>query len=157
MINSLTGDTSLRLAEIYYRLGRFDEAIPFYEKTLDNPAIAYLMQYKLGNIYRHKKESGKAVEHYRKALKVFPVLFSARYYLALSLMDQKLYKEAAKEFKEVVRLNPRFSSAYFKWGVVQLHLGQNAKAQETLNEYLRQAPDGDFSSAAEILLAKVKT
>ena len=157
MINSFTGDTSLRLAELYYRMGRYDEAIPFYEKTLDNPAIAYLMQYKLGNIYRHRKEPEKAVEYYRKALKAFPVLFSARYSLALSLMDQKLYKEAAEEFKEVVRLNPRFSSAYFQWGVVQLHLGQKEKAQETLNEYLRQVPEGDFSSAAEILLAKAKT
>ena len=155
-INSFAGNTSLRLAELLYRLGRYDEAIPFFEKTLDNPAVAYMMQYKLGNIYRHKKEPQKAVTYYRKALEAFPVLFSARYSLALSLMDQKLYQEAAKEFQEVVRLVPHFSSAYYQLGLVQLHLGQKEKAQEALNEYLRQAPEGDFSSAAKDLLAKVK-
>jgi len=82
---SQSGWSYSNLAAIYVQQGRYLESIPLYQKSLelfssrkDQAAIWG----RLGNVYRHLNEQGKAIQAYQKADEIMPKRESGRLSIA---------------------------------------------------------------------------
>ena len=59
------------MANLYYRMGRFDEALALY-RTVEAPSLQGRKLYNMGNCYAVKGDWQKALRFYRAALKFLP-------------------------------------------------------------------------------------
>jgi hypothetical protein len=50
--------------------------------------------------------------------------------------DTKLYNDCLKDFETLFKLKPDHAASFFKRGIVQYHMGDNAKACVDLNKAL---------------------
>ena len=60
------------LGEIYQDQEKLDEAIDYYLKSIEDEDQIWNSHHKLGGIYEAKGENGKALEHYKEAIKFNP-------------------------------------------------------------------------------------
>jgi tetratricopeptide (TPR) repeat protein len=88
-------------------------------------------------------------------IKLFPVLFDARYNLGVVFSKQNRWIDAEKEFQETLNLNPRFSPAHYQMAAAQVKLGKRQEAKKHLEDYLKMAPDGEYVADAKKLLASL--
>ena len=106
----------------YYGEKRYDKAISQFMRVLElNPNCAQAYTY-LGQISNHQKQSGKAIEYYRRALSVDPENITLKIQLCKSLLEKNEIKEATRLLSEVSEASPRNSEAI-------ILLGDAAKAR----------------------------
>jgi adenylate cyclase len=90
---------------------RFQEAIPFFEKSLRLSPIPvssglWVIQ---GHAYRQLGQYEEAVAAYKKLLQVYPNHLGAHLGLAATYLFMGREKEARAEAAEVLRIDPKFS------------------------------------------------
>ncbi len=64
-----------------------------------------------------------ALQEYKETIKYVPEHWAARYFIATDHFNNKRYKEAIKEYKLVIEINPKFKSAYKLLGESCLEIG----------------------------------
>ena len=101
----------LRLAGLYLRLNRIDDAQREYEVVLaldNNNAEAHA---RLGAIFLQAGLLPEAADHLTAAIEQTPRFAAAHYYLGLVRLEQKDLAAAATCFREALRLQPGFPPA----------------------------------------------
>ncbi len=131
-INQAFAQAYRKMAEVYAKLGRKDEASQcfsmaaeiYLEKKMDQEAEdAFLQVLKvtpntpnvynsLGIVYRRQGKLEDAVKMYHKALKVNPFDENIHYNLARAYMAVKKFRESAEILKKALKINPDFVEAY---------------------------------------------
>ena len=76
------------------------------------PSDAALAHYNQGIKLDAAGKIDQAVEEYRKAIKLKPVLFKAHNNLGVALKNQGLIDEAIQEYREAIRIKPNFGQAH---------------------------------------------
>lgn len=119
-----------RLGELYFRQGRFDDALAAMKKTIEmaeglraemNRSLA--MYYSnLGTIYATKNMMEEAEAQFRHALEVFPQDVLALFNLGRLYADQKKYMEAKGFFERLVELTPDDPIAWYNLAGVYIEL-----------------------------------
>jgi superkiller protein 3 len=135
--------------------GKLDSAIAYFMKALERDTEPFMIYFHLANAYQQRGNLREATEAYQQVIKLFPVLFNARYNLGVVFSKQNRWADAEKEFQETLALNPRFSPAQYQLGATQLKLGKPQDAKKHLEAYLKVAPDGEFVADAKKLLASL--
>jgi hypothetical protein len=74
-----------------YAAGNYDEALSWYEKAEKEKGVSAALLYNLGNTYYHKKEIGKCILSYERALLLEPHNADIRANLNLTQKDYGLY------------------------------------------------------------------
>jgi tetratricopeptide (TPR) repeat protein len=97
----------------------------------------------------------EAADAYQQVIKLFPVLFDARYNLGVVYSKQNRWADAVVEFEETLKLNARFSPAHYQLAAAQTKLGKRKEAKQHLELYLKNAPDGEYVADAKKLLASL--
>ncbi|MFC1735900.1 ammonia-forming cytochrome c nitrite reductase subunit c552 [Candidatus Hydrogenedentota bacterium] len=103
----------------------------------DDPATHYNlanMEYQLGN-------REKAVENYKKALKLEFDFHPARYNLAMSYVESGDAENALKEFRRILDIDDEFADAHYAVGLLLAETGDLEAAAESLEGALRVNPD----------------
>ncbi|RMF94771.1 MAG: tetratricopeptide repeat protein [Candidatus Schekmanbacteria bacterium] len=122
----------------HYNLGRFytlqgdyEKAILEYETALKlRPDHSYSYN-NLAYIYMEKlNDKKKGLEYLKKAVKASPNIAFIRKNYASALIDLGKYKEAEKEMKEALRLEPNNPKYYTELGNIYKKMGDLEKAQE---------------------------
>lgn len=101
------------LANMYYHMGKKDEAIALYKKAIkNNPDYAEAVN-NLGNIYKDMGKKEEAIALYRRALEIDPGYYEAYGNLGIVsyLMGKK--EEAISLLKKAIELKPTFAEAYY--------------------------------------------
>jgi tetratricopeptide (TPR) repeat protein len=95
----------------------------------------------LGLAFAERGRLEKAVEEYKKALKLKPDYVQAHNNLGVIYFKQGRIKEAAGEYKEALRLNPALSEAHYNLGIILYRKGNLVEAIKELKEAVRIDPD----------------
>ncbi|MEO5657961.1 MAG: tetratricopeptide repeat protein, partial [Nitrospiria bacterium] len=135
--------------------GKLDTAITYLKRALERDTEPFMIYFRLANAYQKRGDLQEAANAYGEVIKLFPVLFDARYNLGVIYAAQKRFDAAAREFEATLNLNPRFSVAYYQLALVQVKLGKQDDARKHLETYLKNAPDGEFFQDAKRRLASL--
>jgi tetratricopeptide (TPR) repeat protein len=154
-INPYVGNVNTRLGEMALADGKLDSAIAYFKKALERDTEQFMIYFHLANAYQKRGNLREAADAYQQVIKLFPVLFDARYNLGVVFSRQNRWTDAEKEFLETLTLNPRFSLAHYQLGAAQIKLGKRQEAKKHLEDYLKIAPDGEFVADAKKLLASL--
>lgn len=116
----------VQLADLYQELGEYDLAIIRYRLALGDTPHSVETWLKLGNLYLHIDDPYKAQNCFQKALEINPNSEDAHMALGLFYFKQEKYREASIEFQSVTALNAFNELAWFRFGSVELALGDGA-------------------------------
>jgi tetratricopeptide (TPR) repeat protein len=149
------GNVNTRLGELAFADGKVDSSIAYFKKALERDTEQFMIYFHLANAYKKRGNLREAADAYQQVIKLFPVLFDARYNLGVVFSQQNRWVEAEKEFQETLTLNPRFSPAHYQMAVARVKLGKRQEAKKHLQDYLKMAPDGEYVADAKKLLASL--
>jgi tetratricopeptide (TPR) repeat protein len=139
--NSKNTKALMALGNIFYQRSDFDEAISFFESTVnlekDNP---YPLIY-LGYCHCYKKnfDYRKAAANFNKAVKINPKLYEAHIALGHIYAVTGMNMKAVASFEKAKLLDPTRLDAFY--GLSDLHIG--AEAYDKAVQELRTALDLD--------------
>jgi len=137
----LSSDTSIDKGNRLFLDGKFDEAITYYQESLDaNKAIAY---YNIGVCYFLMEEYEKSRYYFEAAYKLDNSFTESYINLAASLLQLNRFEEAEKIITE---LKDYTNSAKFLINAANTYLkiGNTAKAYYYFQEASKQAKDEPF-------------
>jgi len=89
-----------------------------------------------GRLNLRQSNSGKAVDHLKKAVVIKPSSPRAHNLLGIAYFQQKDYKSAKAEYKKAIDLNPSYAQAYNNLGGVYFMLSEFDKAKALFKKAL---------------------
>lgn len=154
----LSPEEHLALGVAYERKGDFDLAIREYEKALREDDSYFQAWVNLGNARLAKKEYGKARDDYLKALSIRPGDPEATNNLAWTAIFSGEEKEdaAARMEASLSRQENRTPTLLDTNGVLRMHMGQPAAAEESFAEAERLCLEEGSSRCPEDVLREIR-
>jgi tetratricopeptide (TPR) repeat protein len=112
----------------------------------------------LGNLYFDSNEPQKAIDMYRRALKIDPANADVRTDMATMYRNLKDYDKAVKELREAASHNPKHANSRFNLGVVLLHDKKDYKGAITAwEEFLKVEPAGERADTIRQRLEQLRS
>ncbi|HUJ78890.1 MAG TPA: tetratricopeptide repeat protein [Nitrospiria bacterium] len=142
-LNPGNRDAHYALGHIYFQQGRFDDASKEFHVVLTlKPDESEAFNY-LGKVYEQQGKDAQAIEAYQSALKnplyVTPEIPHTN--LGMLYVKQKRVTDAIREFREAMRINPRYPVSYFQLGKLYIDLGMSEEAISVYKELTERYPD----------------
>ena len=133
----------LVLGGIVRGLGRMEEAVREFERTLALDPLSYDTQMKLGYVYEDTQRPAKAEAAYRAALRIRPGYWAAANYLGYFYFFQGAYDKARDQYETVTRLCPSNIEVLGNLGAAYFKLGENALAEAAFerSNAIKRNPD----------------
>jgi Tfp pilus assembly protein PilF len=95
----------------------------------------------LGVAYLSQGDSKKALDEFRKALRIDSHYADAHYNLALLLQKQGQLQEAVGHYQEAIKYDPSSAAAHNNLGVALMQMGNKQQAESEYKEALRIKAD----------------
>ncbi len=95
----------------------------------------------MGTLLRKWQQTGPAIEHFDRALEVFPEHEIARYNLIAALISEGKYKQALPHSQTLLDHNPSHPYYLNVAGLIRLQMGFPQEAQELFEQSIAQKPD----------------
>lgn len=92
------------IGRTYFYMGQIEEAIPYFEKSVECDPDFVGGYYYLGCACHAKKKIPEAITYYRRAISIDPTFAEARYALGMALQDTGKQIEGFDEMQKAVRL-----------------------------------------------------
>ncbi len=92
------------LGRANFYMGQMDDAIPYFEKSVESDRDFIDGYYYLGCAYHMKRRLPEAIAYYRRAIVINPNFAEARYALGMALQDTGKQMEGFDEMQKAVRL-----------------------------------------------------
>jgi tetratricopeptide (TPR) repeat protein len=125
-------------AQVYHALGRYEEALPLWERTVAADPVGPQARFALGAAYERTGRAGQAVDVFRDLITDFPDFHLALNYLGYMWAEQGANLEEAQSLVErAVSLDPGNGAYADSLGWVYYQRGEYEKALE----HLRRAAD----------------
>jgi cytochrome c-type biogenesis protein CcmH/NrfG len=153
--------TWLQLGFVQYRAGQVDaaylaDAQATYTHILDREPENLDALRALGNIAFDRNDPARAMDYYRRYLKVKPDDLSVQTDLATMLLSGQKVEEALKAYQDVLRVDPNFFQAQFNLAIAYRAAGDDAKALAALTRARDIAADDATRQRVDALLARLK-
>ena len=112
----------------------------------------------LANLRRHQGLVEESILEYRKALRLaHGDSFEAHIGLAIALNEQEKVDEAVKEYRTgIIQDMETEPILYYQLGEILEKAKRNKEAIEAYRGYLRLDPEGEYASAAESIIERLK-
>jgi tetratricopeptide (TPR) repeat protein len=117
------------LARVFYEEGRLDDSLSSWQKVLDIDPYYPRAQYFYTKVENSIKYGKEAYSHYEAGY---------------NLYEQRLFEEAIYEYRQAVRYNSDFSSAYYWLGRIYYERGNYREAVSNWKEVLRLEPEKEI-------------
>jgi tetratricopeptide (TPR) repeat protein len=140
--SELAANAYIGIGNIYFDKDEFKDAEINYKEAIKISPLNKLAAESfsdIGDYYRDQKKYDDAIRNYKEALKIDPNIEDAHFFLAESLYEKKLHKEALIEIDEAIRINPKDASNHNLKGVI-FWKKQYQKAIEEFNKAKELAP-----------------
>lgn len=102
-------DTQLRIGDAYYAIGKYRDAMRFYNKAIGaEPGGDYAM-FQVANSYYRSNRTFEAVTTFRRLLRIYPfsrLREQAQYNIAYIYLNTDNYSQAVEEFQAVINKYP---------------------------------------------------
>jgi tetratricopeptide (TPR) repeat protein len=144
------------LASSHTKAGRLEEAEASLERAakIDPRSAAALVS--LGEVRRRLKKTAEAQESLDAALKLEEASWQAHLALGRLYLDTERARLAAPHIGRALQLKPDFADGHLFAGNLLLKLNEPARALAEYEEYLRLAPNGDYSAPTRELVGKLR-
>jgi arylsulfatase A-like enzyme/Tfp pilus assembly protein PilF len=123
------------------RVGRIDESIRSYKKSLELRPDSELAMINLAHSYRAAGADEEAILGFQQFLKLDPRNEQIHYELAQMLIDHNRLDEAERHLEEAVDLAPEMAAAQNARGVIALRRNDPGSAESLISEALAIKPD----------------
>lgn len=136
----------IEAGDMYSQIGRFPEAVGFYEKAQAANPKDFESNVKLANGYFDTRQFEKAAEFYEKALAINPSDVGARTDLGITFVERENpdYDRAIKEFESSLKADPKHEPTLYNLSVANFKKGDQAKAQDYLKQLEQANPNSDL-------------
>ena len=111
---------------------------PIYEKTAEEYT-------EKGNNNYHKSEFEKAIEAYKKAIKIDPDSDGAHHNIGLAYDNLGKFEKAIEAYKKAIKINPNNDGAYFGMGLAYYNLDKFEEAIEAYKKAIEISPNSDVA------------
>jgi pentatricopeptide repeat protein len=115
------------IANSYFKENRFDEAMTYYNRALENNKNYISAYYNIAEIYKSKNEFDKAEQFYKKAIELNPDYITPYYQIGTLYFNNKEYDTAIDWYKKALEIEPNEE-------LVNYYIGIAYKKQEKLKE-----------------------
>ncbi len=143
-------DTRLRVGDAYYALGRYSDAMKYYNQAIGaEPGGDYAM-FQVGNSYYRANRTFEAVSTFRRLLRIYPfsrLREQAQYNIAYIYLNTSNYSQAIEEFQTVIQKYPRTNWAarsQYNIGDAYYNAGEYDKAVDEYNKVLEEYPRSPY-------------
>ncbi|MEX0770444.1 MAG: tetratricopeptide repeat protein [Balneolaceae bacterium] len=143
-------DTQLRIGDSYFALGRYEEALEYYNMTIGaEPGGDYAM-FQVGNSYYRMNRNFEAVTEFRRLLRIYPyssLREQAQYNVAYIYMNTGNYEQSIQEFRTVIERFPDTEWAarsQYNIGDAYYNAGEFEEAIEAYKTLLDRYPGSDY-------------
>jgi tetratricopeptide (TPR) repeat protein len=133
----------MKAGDMYAQIGRFDEAIKFYEACVKLKPSDLQANLALANSYFDSKQYENAEKYYAKVLEINPTDVNARTDLATTLVERVNpdYDRAIKEFQQSLAINQKHEPTLYNLAVAYSRKGDTENAQKTLTQLEQANPN----------------
>jgi tetratricopeptide (TPR) repeat protein len=139
----------------FQQQGKWDSAIYYYLRSLENDDRLGTTFYNLGSAYAARGETELARDAYLRALQLQPDLVSARYNLALLYLQASEWSSAESLLREVVRQKPEYAAAHYTLGMIYARSPATLdQARQSYRRYLQLAPNEPTAAVVRKWLAE---
>jgi tetratricopeptide (TPR) repeat protein len=121
--------------------GKWDEAIPHFERALQLKPNYADAHYNLGDALATQGKWDEAIPHFERALQLKPDYADAHYDLGLTLAAQGKWDEAIQHYEQVFHLKLDYADAQYISGVGLAAQGKWDEAIELYKRVLQVKPD----------------
>ena len=126
---------------LLFDMGRLEEAVSYYEKTLERAPTYATAHGNLGNALLKLGRMEEGFAHCRRAVELQPDSPFLTYNLGVALQDAGRMEEAADQYRQVVRLLPDYAPGYNNLGVSLFKLGKVNEAILHYRKALEHQPE----------------
>jgi len=163
----ISPEAEQKLSFAYYRLGYaayqrvdYDGCILYLQKAVEASPEMTEAHYWLARVFYEKGRLNDSLSSWQKVLEIDPYYPRAQYFYAkvensikygkvayshyeagYNLYEQRLFEEAIYEYRQAVRSNPNFSSAYYWLGRIYYERGNYQEAVSNWKQVLRLEPE----------------
>ena len=123
------------IANTYFKEDKFEEAIKYYNKAIENNKNYISAYYNIAEIYKKQKDFDKAKEYYEKTIQISPDYIYPYYQIGNLYFDKKEYDIAIDWYKKALEIEPNEE-------LVNYYIGIAYKEQKNLKsaiEHLKLA------------------
>jgi tetratricopeptide (TPR) repeat protein len=128
------------LAVLHRDAGAVDSAITLFQQAAENDIGLFMAHVHLAEIYESQGKLEEAIRERQAAIAANPDEASLYYEAGTSLLKVNRLEEALEMMTSARRSNPREPQSPFAAAVIQLSLGHNAEARESLEHFIAIAP-----------------
>jgi len=145
---------------------KVDEAIPNYEKVLQNkpvgedptyPMLAYQTYYELGVLYEAKNNTDKAIEAFAKAAELKKDDAETFYWLGGLYYKAGKIEEAKTNLERTLTLDAKHAMAHQILGYISWNLKEYDKSIQYLRTYLDLTPNAKDKQGIEEIIKAIET
>ncbi|MCX6539204.1 MAG: sulfatase-like hydrolase/transferase [Acidobacteria bacterium] len=122
-------DAWFNLGNVHYKLGRFEEAIRYFSKTLELKPDYDLAVVNMANAYRRLGKDDAALAGYERYLSIDPKNAHVRYQLGEIYLDRGDVPRAEKNFRQALEIDKRVAAARNALGAIAFTRGDLATAE----------------------------
>ena len=140
------------LGSVLLRLGRVDEAIEelkiAVKQRVNSEALGHL-----GLAMASKGEMEKAIEYYKKAIRIDTNNAEAHFNLGNAYLAQKKTAQAIVEYRAAIKARPNYTMAYSNLAVASVRIGRLDEAIDNFRRVVElepNNPDGCFNLASAL-------
>jgi len=150
-----------QLGFIQYRTGQIDpaylaDADVTYTHILERQPQNLDALRALGNIAYDRNAPDRAMDYYRRYLKLKPDDLSVQTDLGTMLLSGRQYEAALKTYHDVLAVDPKFFQAQFNLAIAYRSAGEDAKALAAMEHARELAEDDATRQRVDALLARLK-
>lgn len=142
-----------RIGESFYRLGKPEKSVEFYQRASELAPFVPDFQSKLGVAFLQLRQMERAVTQFSKTLELKPDHREALNNMGYVLLLKREFKSAEKYLTQAVDADPDYKLAWLNLANVHLQSGNKADLKKCLMEVLRIEPE---NQQAKQLLSKLK-
>ncbi len=142
-----------KLADIFFKQGKVDQAVLHLEKILDIDSYNYQIekidiQRKLAKAYFTRDEIEKSFQLYFEIARVYPGDIEALYHVSFVLLGQEYYDMAYKFFNRLTKVSPKSFEIYFGAAMSSYQDHQVSEAVELFKAAVNIEPHSDVANIA---------
>jgi TolA-binding protein len=149
-------DAHLSLAQLYMDGGQLDKAEAGFRQAMTVNPKGVRAMVSLGEVYRRQKKYEPAQKVLADALKLDSNSWESNFTLGRIYWELKDIVTAGRYVARALELQPDIAEAHLLAGNIFVRAGLPANALIEYEEYLRLAPNGEFSEQTKALVEKLK-
>ncbi len=142
------------LGNVYYRLGKFQEAIAQYTLSVKTNPEHVDMLFNLGVAYSESGDYVSAIRNYKKVVSLSPGYGLAYLNMGNSYSDLKDVPNAVVQYQKALEIDPEYTNAHYNLALAYLELGDAKKARDGFLKVLDLDDDYQKAEAIQTWLAQ---